>query len=68
MKRNANPPSLSPRALKVTGAVAFTVSVAFFATLAWHVSRGESPLLAFDEPAAVMANETVQTAYLGEPL
>jgi branched-chain amino acid transport system ATP-binding protein len=25
-------------------------------------------LLAFDEPAAVMANETVQTAYLGEPL
>ena len=24
-------------------------------------------LLAFDEPAAVMANETVQTAYLGEP-
>ncbi len=25
-------------------------------------------LLAFDEPDAVMANETVQTAYLGEPL
>ena len=25
-------------------------------------------LLAYDEPAAVMANETVQTAYLGEPL
>ena len=25
-------------------------------------------LLAFDEPAAVMADETVQTAYLGEPL
>ena len=25
-------------------------------------------LLAFDEPAEVMANETVQTAYLGEPL
>ena len=25
-------------------------------------------LLAFDEPAKVMANETVQTAYLGEPL
>ena len=25
-------------------------------------------LLAFDEPAAVMANQTVQTAYLGEPL
>ena len=25
-------------------------------------------LLAFDDPAAVMANETVQTAYLGEPL
>jgi branched-chain amino acid transport system ATP-binding protein len=25
-------------------------------------------LLAFDTPAAVMANETVQTAYLGEPL
>ena len=25
-------------------------------------------LLAFDEPARVMANETVQTAYLGEPL
>jgi branched-chain amino acid transport system ATP-binding protein len=25
-------------------------------------------LLAFDEPAAVMANETVQTAYLGESL
>jgi branched-chain amino acid transport system ATP-binding protein len=25
-------------------------------------------LLAFDEPAAVMANETVQTAYLGEAL
>ena len=25
-------------------------------------------LLAFDAPAAVMANETVQTAYLGEPL
>jgi branched-chain amino acid transport system ATP-binding protein len=25
-------------------------------------------LLAFDEPEAVMANETVQTAYLGEPL
>ncbi|HEY8103002.1 MAG TPA: ABC transporter ATP-binding protein [Gaiellaceae bacterium] len=25
-------------------------------------------LLAFDEPGAVMANETVQTAYLGEPL
>jgi len=25
-------------------------------------------LLAFDEPAAVMANETVQSAYLGEPL
>jgi branched-chain amino acid transport system ATP-binding protein len=25
-------------------------------------------LLAFDEPTAVMANETVQTAYLGEPL
>ena len=25
-------------------------------------------LLAFDEPAAVMANSTVQTAYLGEPL
>jgi branched-chain amino acid transport system ATP-binding protein len=25
-------------------------------------------LLAFDEPAAVMANDTVQTAYLGEPL
>jgi len=25
-------------------------------------------LLAFDEPAAVMANRTVQTAYLGEPL
>ncbi len=25
-------------------------------------------VLAFDEPAAVMANETVQTAYLGEPL
>jgi branched-chain amino acid transport system ATP-binding protein len=25
-------------------------------------------LLAFDEPKAVMANETVQTAYLGEPL
>ena len=25
-------------------------------------------LLAFDVPAAVMANETVQTAYLGEPL
>jgi branched-chain amino acid transport system ATP-binding protein len=25
-------------------------------------------LLAFDEPRAVMANETVQTAYLGEPL
>ena len=25
-------------------------------------------LLAFDEPSAVMANETVQTAYLGEPL
>ena len=26
------------------------------------------PLLAFDSPAAVMANETVQMAYLGEPL
>jgi branched-chain amino acid transport system ATP-binding protein len=25
-------------------------------------------LLAFDEPDKVMANETVQTAYLGEPL
>ena len=25
-------------------------------------------LLAFDEPEKVMANETVQTAYLGEPL
>jgi branched-chain amino acid transport system ATP-binding protein len=25
-------------------------------------------VLAFDEPTAVMANETVQTAYLGEPL
>ena len=25
-------------------------------------------LLAFDTPAAVMANETVQKAYLGEPL
>ena len=25
-------------------------------------------LLAFDTPAAVMANQTVQTAYLGEPL
>ena len=25
-------------------------------------------LLAFDTPDAVMANETVQTAYLGEPL
>ena len=25
-------------------------------------------LLAFDEPTAVMANQTVQTAYLGEPL
>ena len=25
-------------------------------------------LLAFDEPDEVMANETVQTAYLGEPL
>jgi branched-chain amino acid transport system ATP-binding protein len=25
-------------------------------------------LLAFDEPAAVMADQTVQTAYLGEPL
>ena len=25
-------------------------------------------MLAFDEPRAVMANETVQTAYLGEPL
>ena len=25
-------------------------------------------LLAFDEPGAVMANQTVQTAYLGEPL
>ena len=25
-------------------------------------------LLAFDEPDAVMANDTVQTAYLGEPL
>ena len=25
-------------------------------------------LLAFDEPENVMANETVQTAYLGEPL
>ncbi len=49
MKRNANPPSLSPRALKITGVVAFTVSVALFVTLAWHVSGGESPLLAFDE-------------------
>ena len=48
MKRNA-PPSLSPRALKITGVVAFTVSVALFVTLAWHVSGGESPLLAFDE-------------------
>ena len=25
-------------------------------------------LLAFDEPDKIMANETVQTAYLGEPL
>lgn len=48
MRRAANPPSLSPRALAIAGGVAFVVAGALFLLIAWNVS-GESALLALDE-------------------
>jgi undecaprenyl-diphosphatase len=48
VRRRANPPSLSPRALAVAGAAAFVVAAALFLALAWQVRQGEGPVLAFD--------------------
>jgi uncharacterized membrane protein YdjX (TVP38/TMEM64 family)/membrane-associated phospholipid phosphatase len=43
-----HPPSLSPRALAITGWAAFTAAGVLFLAIAWNVSGG-SPLLALDE-------------------
>ncbi len=49
MKKAPAPPSLSPRALAIAGWAAFAIAGILFITIAWHVSGGESRLLALDE-------------------